>query len=166
MISFSCFVTIPRLREISRQSGLWEKNKTKREEKLWRKDCSLLLISRAWSRFFLEIAVGQTANTAIQFLQVAFILYLILISDFFDNKVYIFGTEGLNTLLGFFFFNRKFGFRLYCVFWILGWRLQCGFIRFWWFVYYSSSFTFETMNFSYVKKKKKIPIVSVVWHDH
>ena len=54
--------------------------------------------------FFLEIAVGQTADTAIQFLQVAFILYLILISDFFDNKVYIFGTEGLNTLLVFFFF--------------------------------------------------------------
>ena len=57
--------------------------------------------------FFLEIAVGQTADTAIQFLQVTYILYLILISDFFDNKVYIFGPEGLNTLLGFFFFFKK-----------------------------------------------------------
>ena len=54
--------------------------------------------------FFLEIAVGQTADTAIQFLQATFILYLILISDFFDNKVYIFGTEGLNTLLGLFIY--------------------------------------------------------------
>ena len=54
--------------------------------------------------FFLEIAGGQTADTAIQFLQVTYILYLILISDFFDNKVCIFGTKRLNLLLGFHYY--------------------------------------------------------------
>ena len=107
-------------RYLSADRFVREKQNKKRREAM---DEGLLSTSDKQSMvsFFLEIAVGQTADTAIQFLQVTYILYLILISDFFDNKVYIFGPEGLNTLLGFFFFFlRKFGLRLYCVFWILG----------------------------------------------
>ena len=103
-------------RYLSADRFVREKQNKKRREAM---DEGLLSTSDKQSMvsFFLEIAVGQTADTAIQFLQVTYILYLILISDFFDNKVYIFGPEGLNTLLGFFFFFLiKFGLRLYCVF--------------------------------------------------
>ena len=62
---------------------------------------------------FLEIAVGQTADTAKQFLQVMIFFFFLIffISDFFDNKVCIFGTKRLNLLLGFHYY--------YYYFWVL-----------------------------------------------
>ena len=66
---------------------------------------------------FLEIAVGQTADTAKQFLQVMiFFLKFFFISDFFDNKVCIFGTKRLNLLLGFHYYYYYY---YYYYFWVL-----------------------------------------------
>ena len=62
---------------------------------------------------FLEIAVGQTADTAKQFLQVMIYIFF-FISDFFDNKVCIFGTKRLNLLLGFHYY-----YYYYYYFWVL-----------------------------------------------